>query len=69
MKKIFNIISVLFGVMLLLSSCEDMKVLQEHPKKAGAESFMTNYESARAEINAIYHQMHRLEAYGRYLIV
>ena len=70
MKKIINIVSVLFGAMLLLSSCsEDMKILQEHPKKAGAESFMTNYESAQAEINAIYHQMHRLEAYGRYLIV
>ena len=69
MKKIFNIVSVLFGAMLLLSSCENMEILQEHPKKAGAESFMTNYESARAEINAIYHQMHRDEAYGRYLIV
>lgn len=61
---------MIFAATLMFSSCsEDMEILQEHPKQADAASFMTNYKSVQAEINAIYHQMHRLEAYGRYLIV
>ena len=70
MKKIVKTLSLLAGAALLLSSCgEDLEILQEHPKQADAQSFMTNYKSVEAEVNAIYYQMHRLQAYGRYLIV
>ena len=69
MKNIFNIVTALLASVLLLGACENMEVLQEHPKKADASSFMTNYSSVESEIYAIYYQMHRAEAYGRYLIV
>ena len=70
MKTIYRILTVLFGSALLFCACsEDMEILQEHPKQADAKTFMSNYATVQAEINAIYFQMHRLEAFGRYLIV
>lgn len=54
---------------MLFSSCEDMALLQEHPKQADADTFIANYESAQAEVNSIYYHLRRSQVYGRYLVV
>lgn len=69
MKNIFKYAAILAGAAVLLASCEEMEMLQEHPKQADASTFVANYESAQAEINSIYYHLRRTEVYGRYLSV
>ncbi len=69
MKKIIRYIIVLAASMSFLTSCEDWAFLDENPKKVGATSFLVDAESVQAEVNAIYYQMRRTEAWGRYYSV
>lgn len=52
-----------------MTACEDWGFLQEHPKKALEENFMVNAKTVEAEINAIYNQLSRDQAFGRSLSV
>lgn len=58
------------GICLVsMSSCEDWKFLEEHPKKVDATTFMSDAEEVQSVINSIYAQYERNPAYGRYLSV
>ena len=69
MKKIFKFAAIAACVTFLFSSCEDMELLKEHPKQADASTFISNYASAQAEVNAMYYHLRRDKVYGRYLCV
>lgn len=69
MKKLIRYTFTLTAVLLLAGSCEDWDFLQEKPKQAGADNFLQNAKSVEAEVNAIYYQLARNEAFGRYLSV
>lgn len=58
-----------FSLGLASASCDDCSILEEHPKKVVAESFLENAKTVEAEVNAIYGQLKRGEAFGRYLSV
>ena len=69
MKKHISIIGTLLALLLTLCSCEDLPILEEHPKKVAAETFLDTPEAVQAEINSIYYQLHRDACFGRYLSV
>lgn len=69
MKK--NILKTLaIGLVVLVSvSCEDWKLLDEHPKKIDATTFMSNADEVQSVINSVYSQLNRDAGFGRYLSV
>ena len=50
-------------------SCEDWKLLDEHPKKIDATTFMSNADEVQSVINSIYSQLERDAGFGRYLSI
>ena len=54
---------------LSMTSCEDWKFLDEHPKKIDATTYMSDAEEVQSVINSIYGQFERDAAFGRYLSV
>lgn len=66
-----NILKMLATVLAVLSmtSCEDWKFLDEHPKKIDATTYMSDAEEVQSVINSIYGQFERDAAFGRYLSV
>lgn len=69
MKKYLIYIVGLALTVPSVTSCEDMGLLEEHPKKVMAENFMTNAETVESEVNAIYFQLRSTAVFGRYLSV
>lgn len=69
MKRILIDIVVIATALLLASSCEDWSFLKENPKAVSAETFLQNSTTIEAEVNSIYYQLERGEAFGRYLSV
>jgi len=67
-QKITYIIAILCTA-FFFSSCESWGVLEEHPKKVDASTFMSNEEEVQSVINSIYSQLRRDACFGRYLSV
>lgn len=53
----------------MLPACQDLDVLQEHPKKVDASTFMTDAAEIKSVINSIYYQFRRDVCFGRYIPV
>lgn len=69
MKRIIIYINTLVCCAVSLWSCEDMSLLEEHPKKVDATTFMSNAQEVQSVINSIYSQLRRDPGFGRYLSV
>lgn len=69
MKKILKYMLTATMILLVATACDNWKFLDEHPKAVLAETFLENAETVEAEINSIYYQFKRSEAFGRYLSV
>lgn len=69
MKRILIDIVVIATALLLASSCEDWSFLKENPKAVSLGNFLQNSTTIEAEVNSIYYQLERGEAFGRYLSV
>lgn len=67
-NKILKVLAIAAAI-LQMTSCEDWKLLDEHPKKVDATTFMSNADEVQSVINSIYGQFVREPAFGRYLSV
>lgn len=67
-NKILQMMAIVMAV-LSAASCEDWALLDEHPKKIDATTFMSNADEVQSVINSVYGQFERDAAFGRYLSV
>lgn len=69
MKNKVIYIILLLSLLYIPTGCEDMSVLEEHPKQVDATTFMSNAEEVESVINSMYYQLRRDAGFGRYFIV
>lgn len=69
MKQKIIYIIVFICIAFSFPSCNDWGMLEEHPKKVDATTFMSNAEEVQSVINSIYYQLRRDPGFGRYLSV
>ncbi len=69
MKRFIIYLTVLAGLVFGICACENMALLEEHPKRVDATTFMSNEQEVQSVINSIYYQLRRQPAFGRYLSV
>lgn len=67
-NKILKMLAIGLALTSIVS-CEDWKLLDEHPKKIDATTFMSNADEVQSVINSIYSQMERDAGFGRYLSI
>lgn len=67
--KFNNIFLAAVASLLSAVSCGDWAMLEEHPKKVDATTFMRNAEEVQGVINSVYYQYQRDAAFGRYLSI
>ena len=67
--KFNNILLAAVAALLSAVSCGDWAMLEEHPKKVDATTFMRNAEEVQGVINSVYYQYQRDAAFGRYLSI
>lgn len=67
-NKILKMLAIGLALTSIVS-CEDWKLLDEHPKKIDATTFMSNADEVQSVINSIYSQLERDAGFGRYLSI